>query len=117
MHLADSAHWPFFQSTGDLLTRAASWTLLCRNRSVHVQSATPAFAAFRSQAKRSPGGGSRVQSDDSGPVSKRNKGTESAQEPGSAAVGSEVTLAHGIADAAVTSSEVGAHLFPSYMSK
>ena len=73
---------------------------------LHVQSATPAFAAFRSQAKRSPGGSSRVIPEDSQHASKRNKGTESAQEPGSEAGGSEVTLAHGMADAAVTSSEV-----------
>ena len=117
MHLADSAHWPFFQSTRDLLTRVPPWTLLFRDRSVHVQSTTPAFAAFRSQAKRSPGGSSRVQPEDSTPASKRNKASESAQEPGSTTAGSEVTLAHGIADAAVTSSEVGSHLVPWYISK
>ena len=77
---------------------------------LHVQSATPAFAAFRSQAKRSPEGSSREIPEDSKHASKRNKCTESAQETGSAADGSEVTLAHGIADAAVTSSEVEAHL-------
>ena len=83
--------------------------------SLHVQSAAPAFAAFRSQAKRSPGGSSRVIPEDSEHASKRNKGTESAQEPGSAADGSEVTLAHGIADAPVSSSEVGANLLPCNM--
>ena len=117
MDSANCAHWQRAMSMADLFTRMVSWWLLSHGRSLHVQSAMPAFAAFRSQAKRSPGGSSRVQPTDSGPASKRNKGTESAQEPGSTAVGSEVTLAHGIADAAVTSSEVGAHFLPSYMGK
>ena len=82
-----------------------------------MQSATPAFAAFRSQAKRSPGGSSRVKPEDSQPDNKRYKGAESVQELSSAAAGSEVTLAHGIADAAVTSSEVDTHLLPCYMRK
>ena len=74
---------------------------------MYMQTAAPRFSGYRSQAtpKRSPSGSQGVASEDDHD-SKRSKAATPGSNSSGLAAGSIVTLAHGIADAPPTGSEV-----------
>ena len=96
-----SAHWV----SEDLLAYTCSSICISGMRE---QGAAPRFSGYRSpgsQAKRSPSGSQGVAPEDDH-ASKRSKALTPGEEPSSATADSSVTLAHGIADAPASSSEV-----------
>lgn len=70
-----------------------------------LQGTAPAFAAFRSQGKRSPSGSQRGATQED-PASKRSKAAGADPDPSSTTADSSVTLAHGVADAPASGTEV-----------